>query len=566
MQSRLFSRGLSKVSFLHTKIPSLGYWVIGTGVFTSWLISLVGAVVTGVSWDEHFHLQMIGNWAELGWYARYDVLRDYDFVSDDGSLYVYGPVTSMILHVAAVLSGAEEFGVASLSADAYVARHIATALIGIAGSVAVGVLVWVATGSKYWGGIGTLMISAFPLWLGHGMFNLKDTPVAAGYTLSTLGIAILATSFAYPKLRTLTGALLLSGGTLLAVGTRPAMWLPILGTVALSVLVISLLAGANKSYKLRVFIPTSIASLGFSYLILAAIYPKLFLSIDKLVLSAFGSSSYPWTGRMLVGGEWLSTPPPWFYAPVLFLAQTPLYIWTLLAIGGIAGVIALRKIPHNGARFSGTVYFKPLLVTVLMMSQAGALLFYAIVSGSNLYDGVRQLLFVIPALSGLASIAGFVISRFVSSTLSLSIITVGVSATLLAHAALFPYNYVYVNPAASVKGVDGVWMTDYWATSGRELVPLIPTGAPVACDYWDGFREFELCADKPQYSPYWADVSSLAEPLRSPNEGQWVLVRPNRGEATPPSGCELVDSVTRKLWAHTVTMGWIGVCEAPKIN
>lgn len=344
------------------------------------------------------------------------------------------------------------------------------------------------------------------------------------------------------------------------------MWLPILGTVALSVLVISLLDGPNRSHKLRVFIPSTLASLGLAYLVLAAIYPQLFLSLDKLVLSAFGSSSYPWTGRMLVGGEWLSTPPPWFYAPVLFLAQTPLYVWTLLAIGGITGVIASRKIPHNRARRAIADYFKPLLVVVLMMSQAGSLLLYAIVSGANLYDGVRQLLFVIPALSGLASVAGFVISRFFSSTLSLSIITVGVSATLLAHVALFPYNYVYVNPAATLKGVDGVWMTDYWATSGRALVPLIPTGVPVACDYWDGLREFEQCADKPQYSPYWDDVSSLAEPLPALAQGQWVLVRPNRGEATPPPGCELVDSVTRNLWSHTLTMGWIGICEAPKIN
>lgn len=517
-----------------------------------------------MSWDEHFHLQMIGTWADLGWYARFDVLRDYDFVSDDGSLYVYGPITSMILHVAAVLFRAEEFGAASLAADAYVARHIATALIGIMGSAAVGALVWVATGSLFWGGIGTLMISTFPLWLGHAMFNLKDTPVATGYTLSTLGLSILATTLARPKLRMLTGALLLSAGALLAVGTRPAMWLPILGTAALSTIIVSLIAGPKKSARLRLFVPITIASLGFAYLILAVVYPKLFLSIDKLLLSAFGSSSYPWTGSMLVGGEWLSTPPPWFYAPVLFLAQSPLYIWALLAIGGIAGVLALRKDRPNWAERSNEKYFEPLLVTILMTSQAGGLLFYAIFAGANLYDGVRQLLFVIPALSGLASIAGFVISRFVSSLLPLSIITLGVGATLVAHVALFPYNYVYVNPVASIRGIDGVWMTDYWATSGRELVPLIPTDLPVACDRWDGVRQFELCADKPQYSPYWANVSSLAEPIPNRNEGQWIMVRPNRGNEKPPSGCILVDSVTRQLWTHSVTMGWVGLCEAPE--
>ncbi len=45
---------------------------------------------------------------------------------------------------------------------------------------------------------------------------------------------------------------------------------------------------------------------------------------------------------------------------------------------------------------------------------------------------------------------------------------------LLGEIRLFPYNYVYYNAAAVVRGVDGVWPTDYWRASSNEMMRRLP--------------------------------------------------------------------------------------------
>ena len=51
---------------------------------------------------------------------------------------------------------------------------------------------WLILGNWRWGVITAGILSATPLWTGHAMFNMKDTPVAAGHTLITFALVLLA--------------------------------------------------------------------------------------------------------------------------------------------------------------------------------------------------------------------------------------------------------------------------------------------------------------------------------------------------------------------------------------
>ena len=60
------------------------------------------------------------------------------------------------------------------------------------------------------------------------MFNIKDIPVATGYTLVTLGVVALSRprALGWTWLR-LVGVLSLAAGALVAIGTRPGMTAPV---------------------------------------------------------------------------------------------------------------------------------------------------------------------------------------------------------------------------------------------------------------------------------------------------------------------------------------------------
>ncbi|HEY0952464.1 hypothetical protein, partial [Nocardioides sp.] len=171
-------------------------------------VVLVAAVVmvfaggwrTGVSWDETYHvLRMRTFLGPSGWYVL-----DHDLHGDApgswvGSAYVYAPVTMLLLHAWSMLTGVDSSGVVSASASAYAVRHLGVGLLSLPALAAVAVLARLLLRSWAWGLVAAAALAAMPAWTGHAMFNVKDVPVATGYTLASLGFAVVATARA-PRL------------------------------------------------------------------------------------------------------------------------------------------------------------------------------------------------------------------------------------------------------------------------------------------------------------------------------------------------------------------------------
>ena len=77
------------------------------------------------------------------------------------------------------------------SPDTIAVRHLTIAVIGMAGTLACAGITRVLTDSWRWAVVAGALLSAMPAWTGHAMFNIKDVPVATGYTLATLGLLLL---------------------------------------------------------------------------------------------------------------------------------------------------------------------------------------------------------------------------------------------------------------------------------------------------------------------------------------------------------------------------------------
>ncbi len=517
------------------------------------IILFVGAVVVGISWDERLQLEMTGNWKKYG---------TFQLTQIEG--FAYGPVAAAYSHAIAVLLGAEVLGVASFSVEAYAARHISVAILATIGAFAVGAIVWLVSRSMNASLLGSVLVMSIPMWVGHGMFNPKDIAVATGYTLITAGAAsIIFATLERTRSLYVYGALSLFLGIGLSGGTRTVLVFVALATILLGGMVLS--AVSRDQSALRSYFFTSSISLISGYAALTMIYPAVFLRPTNLLSAMSTSAEFPWRGETLVAGMLVdASSPPWYYLPAWFSAQMPIFIQVVFWGGLVAiGFVALRE----SSKTSVLANQRILIGTVLLLSQAFALPGAAIVLRSTLYDGVRHFLFVVPAVAAVGAIGVWLfvtsVRKAFTARLVMGAVAIGFGASLLAQIQLFPYSYTYFNPVASIAGVDDNWPTDYWRTSGRELIPKIPLGPVIACSEWSENQEPEPCDRQHQYAPYWESLGTLAEKTIKDDGSSYLLVRANRGNTRPPENCELIDAVTRSPWGLSQTMSWVAECPKP---
>lgn len=516
-------------------------------------ILFAGAIVIGVSWDERLHLEMAGNWKKYGVYQR---------INAEG--FAYGPVATLYGHVIAFLLGAEKFGAASFSAEAYTARHLSVALLAVVGAASVGGAVWLVTRSTGAGLLGATLLLSIPLWVGHGMFNPKDIAVATGYTLITLGaIAIALAREKRSSMQTPAGAIVLILGIGLSAGTRTIMLLVGVGSVVLAGILLWLTE--RNPRELLLYFRTTGLSLFIGFLFLSIIYPKVFLNLTNLGSALTTSADYPWVGETLLAGMVISPGiTPWYYLPAWFFAQVPLFVQVFFWFGVCTVFLLGRSAKGKPSEVNSKKIF---LGATMLLSQSLVLPLAATVLGSTMYDSVRHFLFVLPGVAGSAAIGLWFVSSRIQEKMAVSglvgLIAVGMGATLVAQIQLFPYSYTYFNPIVSLVGVDGNWPTDYWRTSARELIPLLPSESLIACDEWLRDQSLASCEREHQFAPYWDTRGSQTDSEFGNPDLTYILVRTNRGEALPPEECELLHSITRAPFGLSQTMSWAATCPSP---
>lgn len=538
------------------------------------VISLVGAVTVGTTWDERVQVYMLQRFFDEGWHTGADIINGFPDPAFFFGTYVYGPVGELLPHFVNALLGREGlWGALSDSAEAYAGRHLGVALWGLVGLAAAGSAVGLITRSWRWGLLGSAALASIPLWTGHAMFNIKDNPTAAGYMLVTLGLVALTDSryFLDRSIRA-TGLAAVALGLVVVIGTRTALTLPMILTLPLVMAVFWMVtwrqgSGERRASRIGRRFVEGIAAYVAAYLVLVLIYPKAFLNpVEVGIKSLIDSALYPVNEAQLVNGEWMVQPVGWLYQPLWFGAQLPLLIlvgllayltwWVVRAAQAVARPASVTMCS------SWVVQSAPVILQLAMVPVA------AIVGQSTLYNGTRQMLFVPPAAAVLAVLAlhRLVSWKRVESRRPLAIgvwgaIGIGLVAPVVAQVQLFPYGYTYVNAVAALKPVDGNWPTDYWRASGRELLRALPQGGRDSC----GFEQLQKgvffpCTEQPMFIPYLNERGADANPyVLAPHE--YWFIRENNGVLDMPPGCRLFTTVTRPLFWQTVTIGQIAICD-----
>lgn len=534
---------------------------------------VLGAVTVGVTWDERVQAIMLQTFFDQGWHVTPDALLDGQ--PDPKYFYgtfVYGPVGELLPHLVNVIIGEEAlWQTVSFTAEAYAGRHVGIALWAMLGIAGAGLATWLITRSWRWGVLGTAALAVTPLWIGHGMFNIKDLPAATGYTLATVGlIAFVHSEFLSRRAIRLTAWFALLAGAVLAIGTRTALAAPLVMTTVLAFALAWLLhrrqgRQATAAMRLSRRFVEALVTLVAAYLVLLAVYPKAFINpINTGVKAILDSALYPVTEAQLTNGEWMTQPVSWTYLPLWFGAQLPLLViagcvlfvvwWFVVAVRCVA---LRRAAPVNTATATEAA---PVGAQLLLLPLG------AILAHSTLYNGSRQMLMVVPAAAILAALGVWLAARWASgrrrpwSVALWSAVVVGLVVPMVSQAMLFPYNFTYFNAAAALRPIDGNWPTDYWRASGREMLRLTPPGRE-SCGY-DQLQkgEFRPCSDQSMFEPFLAERSSSAGSVPLADNEYW-FIRENNGVLYLPPGCRPFDTIERRLFWQTITIGQIAICD-----
>jgi len=550
------------------------YIAIGIAIVNIFILFL-GAWKIGVTWDEDAMANFLKGYLNNGWFTDSEFVingipdRNYVFF-----LYAYGPIANLIAHGFGAILGVEQIGVISLSPEAFAGRHIGTAFMAMIGVLAIAASSRSIFGSWRWGVLSGTFLLVTPLWIGHGMFNIKDIPVASAFSLAVLGSVLMVRStYLSSRLIRFFAVSSIALGALLGAGTRPAIGFPIALTVLATPILLAIWSkwGWNNSNQdprvwtaaLRRLIDAFIG-LFVAYVLLVVIYPKAFINPLLLGYEAIViSGSFPFDESVLTAGTWMQQPPDWQYLPLWFAAQLPLLILIASGVGTV--VLVASIVSRRFAKSHQLSGFVPAFIPIAL--QAFALPLVAVLTGAAIYNGTRQFLFVLPAFALLSTLGvRYLISVSIKKpTIVIGIwvlVALGMVLPTLAQVQLFPYSYAYFNAITlTTSGVDGKWPTDYWRASSNELIRNLPVNGLEGCAYEQGWwLRSAQCQDQPMFRPF-ASERGTAAGSREPNENSYWVLRENQGQLRLPAGCDLVESGTKSLMWQEITIWQLMECE-----
>lgn len=336
----------------------------------------------------------------------------------------------------------------------YLIRHLMNAFSGAA------IILFAALlGYGFAGPVAGILVILFlllsPTFVGHAYNNLKDIPFALGYTASIYFLIRYMAGLPKSRIVPIAG-MILSSAFALSVRAGGLLVFPIFISFTLYQ-GWTVQPGGNKDrlkfwFRLAASVFLLILA-GWTLGILDWPYARQDPVGHPLRALAM-MTRYNVSLRQLFDGEliWSET-IPWYYAPKYFLITTP----AIILAGLVLYPFSLK------IRIKSPEFPKILLVIFAALFP----LFWIIVKHSNLYGGIRHLLFIYPMLTLMGAL-GWIhlfnrIKKLAWKTIPVAIIMLGLAGPLIHSIRNHPVEYVYFNRiSGGLHKAWGRYETDYY--------------------------------------------------------------------------------------------------------
>jgi tetratricopeptide (TPR) repeat protein len=346
--------------------------------------------------------------------------------------------------------------------DAYDMRHLFDSIAGFIAILFAGLLARKLGGWRT-GFIALILLATWPQFFGQSMNNPKDIPFAMAYVFTIYYLLKFVTELPRPSTRTIT---LATVGIALAINMRVG------GLLLIGMLFAFIVGNYILSKSLRQSFSADKKAPGrtVKYLLLISVI-GYFGGLLFWPYGIMGPFSHPFVAlkeitnfsiniRVLFDGKQMfSSLIPWYYIPKWLWVTTPIVI--------IAGALLLPFLLLLMKKYYNINHLLLIgFATVFPWA-------YATYKHSALYDGMRQMLFIIPTIAVLAAVTWdyFLLAaktKAIRYTVA-GLLVIGILLPVRFSFANHPNEYVYFNEIyGGTKKAYGNFDTDYYMNSIRE--------------------------------------------------------------------------------------------------
>ncbi len=303
---------------------------------------------------------------------------------------------------------------------------------------------------KFYSNLGGVLYLMYPYLIGHSFFNVKDIPFLSIWLICTYLMISIAKIIVHKE----------------KVGNKYFAYISIFTALLLSIrisgllifiqyIIMFLLLLNRKNINLNSFLKDyykqlilSFFSIFLFFYILQPSYwenPFLFFEAIKYM------SKHIQTVCTITLGECMKAQNlPSTYMPIWFFFKLPLVI----LFGIIMFPLVEKKIVNES--------FNSLIILTLTFSIFFIILIL-IVFEVNLYDEIRQVMFLLP----LIFLISLTIIYFYSKKIFKIFLSISILFFLFQNIILYPYNYIWINNFSHFTKINGIFELDYWGVSTK---------------------------------------------------------------------------------------------------
>ncbi len=317
-------------------------------------------------------------------------------------------------------------------------------------------IIFIITKSKNFSYFSTILYLTYPYLLGHSFFNIKDIPFLSVWLVCTYYIIIILQFFIKEKKINIKDLTILSFLTAYLLSIRISGVLIFIEYFIFLILLINIYK-LNTTKLIKIFYKNFIL---FFLIFLSSLYilsPSYWDNPARVFNAIQYMSQHVQTACTITFGECMKAQNlPSSYIPIWLFFKLPIIILFGLVIFPIVEKkIFLRK--------DNTFIIGSLLISTLMI------ILLLIFLNVNLYDELRQILFLIPII--------FIVSLcsiyFFSEKYSLHIIIFFIVFFILQNIKIYPYNYIWLNNFSTITKINNVFELDYWGVSSKKIAKFL---------------------------------------------------------------------------------------------
>ena len=424
-------------------------------IFFYTIILIFLSLKVGITHDESFHhsVWLINKKIYLNYLlgANYDI----SFPGYGSNFYGIGfqllsiPISFIINFIISNIDAISEINI-------LISKHPTIVLMFIISGIYLKKIINLITNHKFFSEICAILFLSYPYILGHSLFNTLDVPFMSVWMICTYYIIKISLSYFINKkifikdiiyLGLLTGLLL----SIRISGVLIFFEYIIFLIFTLGYSDISIYHFIKSNYK-KIILFLVLLSLTFIIL-----HPNYWNDFAKIYYAVLYMGQHIQTVCTLTLGTCMKAQNlPSTYIPLWLFFKLPiLVLFGLILFPVVEKKIFLDK--KNGI-IIGSLIASCFLIIL-------SLIFFNV----NLYDEIRQILFLIPII--------FIISLsflfFFSKKTSFLLISLFIVFFLIQNIKIFPYNYIWLNNFSFFTKVNNVFEADYWGVSTRNISNFI---------------------------------------------------------------------------------------------